>query len=115
MPPRNWKLRIEDILESIEKTRSYSAGLDYQKFCDSTLVTDAVIRNFEIMGEAARHVPDDIALRAPKIPWRQLRDMRNVVIHEYFGISLRIIWDTIQNDLEPLIEPLTALLNSPDN
>ncbi|UCF82816.1 MAG: DUF86 domain-containing protein, partial [Desulfobacteraceae bacterium] len=72
MPLRDWKLRIKDIV-------------------------DAVIRNLTVIGEAAGHVPDDIVSAYPDIPWRDMRDMRNFVVHEYFGISDKIIWDTVYN------------------
>lgn len=111
MPPRDWKPRIEDILESIHKIRRYTKGMDFNSFSSNEIVVDAVIRNFEVIGEAARNIPEPISLRCPEIPWRDIADMRNLVIHEYFGISLQIIWDTIQNDLEPMIGTLQALLN----
>lgn len=111
MPPREWKPRIEDILESIQKIQKYTRGMSFREFEENGMVIDAVIRNFGIIGEAAKHIPDDIQSHCPGIPWRAIADMRNVMIHEYFGISLRIIWDTIQNDLEPLVQPLRSLLD----
>jgi uncharacterized protein with HEPN domain len=71
---------------------------------------DAVIRNFIIIGEAATHVPEEVVSAHPEIPWRDMRDMRNFVVHEYFGISDKIIWDTVQNNLPPLINLLKPLL-----
>ena len=84
--------------------------MDFQAFSNTPLVVDAVIRNLEVMGEAARHVPEEVAMQIPSVPWRQLRDTRNLVIHEYFGISLKVMWDTVQHDLEPLVTPLQKAL-----
>lgn len=75
---------------------------------------DAVIRNFEGIGEAANHVPIEIQERHPEIDWSEMRAIRNVMIHEYFGVSLRIIWRTVINDLEPLAEALGRVLSEED-
>lgn len=98
------------MLESIEKIRRYTEGMDFPTFSSTPLVVDAVIRNLEVMGEAARHVPEEVGLHVPSVPWRQLRDMRNLVIHEYFGVSLKVVWDTVHHDLEPLVAPLQRAL-----
>ncbi len=110
MPPREWKFRVEDMLTSIDKIKNYTSGLSFEKFSSNSMVIDAVIRNLEIIGEAAAHIPATVIEKTPDIPWRQLKGMRNLVIHEYFNISLKIIWDTIQSDLDPLIDPLQRLL-----
>src|SRR6056297_350626 len=64
---------------------------------------DAVIRNFEILGEAAAHVPEEIVFDYPDVPWQDIRDMRNLLAHEYFGVNEEIVWETIQKDLSSLI------------
>lgn len=112
MPPRNWRLRIEDILESIAKIRRYTNRMDFQAFTANEAIVDAVVRNLEIIGEAARHIPNDVIAESPLIPWRQILGMRNMVVHEYFGISLQIIWETVQHDLDPLVLPLQELLKA---
>lgn len=68
------------------------------------------MRNFEIIGEAAAHLPEGIAADHPEIPWQDMRDMRNVLSHEYFGINEKIVWETLQNDLRPLVPLLKDLL-----
>lgn len=112
MPSRDWRLRIQDILECIEKVQQYTDGMTFEDFAADQKTVDAVLRNFTIIGEAARNVPDDICGRFPHIPWDKMRAMRNVVVHEYFGISLRIIWLTVQSDLPPLVEPLRLILET---
>ena len=110
MPPRDWKLRLEDILEALERVEGYLAGMDLQAFEDDQRTQDAVIRNFGIIGEAAGHIPESIRSSHAEIPWQQMRALRNLVIHEYFGVNLEILWDTVQKDLPPLKEPLTRIL-----
>lgn len=110
MPPRRWNIRIRDILSSITKIQEYTKGLDYHGFQGDSKTVDAVVRNLEIIGEAARHVPEDIIDNHPEIPWQDMRDMRNLLSHEYFGVNAKIVWETIQSDLQPLVPILKALL-----
>lgn len=107
MPPRKWHLRIRDILASIERIIEYTMNLDFEQFRSAPKTFDAVVRNFEIIGEAAAHVPEEIVADHSEIPWQ---DMRNVLAHEYFGINENIVWDTIQDDLPPLVSQLKSLL-----
>ena len=110
MPPRKWDLRIRDILASIERIKEYTRNLDFEQFRSDTKTFDAVVRNFEIIGEAAAHVPEEIVANHPEIPGQDMRDMRNVLAHEYFGINENIVWNTIQDDLLPLVPQLKSLL-----
>lgn len=73
-------------------------------------VQDAVIRNFEIIGEAVKHISDDLRRKHPDVPWRQVAGMRDEMIHEYFGVDLTIVWDTVQNDLPKLKQTVERLL-----
>jgi len=84
--------------------------MTYEAFTADRKTVDAVIRNLMVIGEAAGRVPDDVALAHPEIPWKDMRDMRNLVIHEYFGVSDKILWDTLQRDLTPLLLLLKPLL-----
>lgn len=102
MPPRNWKIRIHDILKALESIRAYTVDMSFENFADDRKTVDAVVRNFIVIGEAAAHVPDDFCSEHPEISWHEMRGMRNFVVHEYFGVSDRILWDTIQNNLPPL-------------
>ena len=86
--------------------------MSYNDFVSDPKTVDAVIRNFIIIGEAASRVPSEIESMNPELPWKDMRDMRNFVVHEYFGISDKIIWDTIQDDLPPLIKFLEKMLES---
>lgn len=110
MPPRRWDIRIHDILPSIAKIQEYTNSLDSHSFQGDSKTVDAVVRNLEIIGEAARHVPEDITGKHPEIPWQDMSDMRNLLSHEYFGVNKKIVWDTVTNDLPALVPLLKTLL-----
>lgn len=112
MPDRDWRFRVEDIIRAIEKTGSYAGGADYEAFTNNTMAVDAVIRNLEVIGEAARNIPAEIAARHPEIGWPEMRAIRNILIHEYFGVDLSIVWQTVKHDLPPLLPKLRALLQT---
>ena len=104
MPRRSWRLRVEDTLQAIDRIRTYVKSQDRQSFGIDQRTVDAVIRNLEIVGEAARHVPAEIQARYP-LPWDEMRSMRNLLSHAYFLVDLDVVWKTVQDDL-PQIEPV---------
>jgi len=110
MPPRDWRLRLEDILDAIAKIQTYIEGMSFEEFTADTKTLDAIIRNLTIIGEAARHVPAEIQERYRDVPWREMQGMRNIVVHEYHGVSPFIIWRTATYNLLPLPEMLNAIL-----
>jgi uncharacterized protein with HEPN domain len=114
MPERDWRIRITDILEAIHRIERYRSDMDFDTFQKDEKTIDAVIRNLEVIGEAANYVPESVQANHPEIPWRQIRGIRNTLAHEYFGVSLSIIWVTIQQDLEPLILPLSRIIDQQD-
>ncbi len=99
---RDFRLYLDDILEAIHQIRIYTAGLNEDDFAKDRKTQDAVIRNLEIIGEAAGNLPEQFQKAASEIEWRKIKGLRNILIHEYFGINLPIIWDVVQNKLEPL-------------
>ena len=102
MPHRDWKFRIKDILDAINAIQKYTQHMEFNDFIKDRRTVDAVVRNLIIIGEAAVHLPDDICLKYPDIPWYEMRGMRNFVVHEYYQANDAIIWDTVQVDLPPL-------------
>lgn len=112
MPSRDWKFRIQDIVDSIDKIKIYLDQIDYENFKKNNLLIDAVIRNFEIIGEASNHLPENIRSSNPDIPWKQMRGIRNILLHEYFGVDLETVWYTATIHLPSLNEKLIAILNS---
>jgi len=96
---RKLSFYIQDVLESIQKIQSYIDGLDFSSFESSDMAVDAVIRNFEIMGEAVKRIPDEIRSKFPNIKWKSIVGLRNVVLHDYLGIDKTIIFN-LASDLE---------------
>ncbi|MBI5528390.1 MAG: DUF86 domain-containing protein [Deltaproteobacteria bacterium] len=109
MPRRDWIERIEDILDSIRRIRSYVEGMDFDAFFRDRRTSDAVLWNIMVIGEAARNVPEEVRVRYPGIPWEDMRGIRNVIVHEYFGVSLSILWQTVESNLPPLVTALEKI------
>lgn len=110
MPPREWRLRIADILTAVMRIREYTSDKTFETFVADSMAFDAVLHNLVIIGEAARHVPNHIAAKYPDLPLADMRAMRNVVIHEYPGVRATTVWATIQHDLPPLEPVLERIL-----
>jgi uncharacterized protein with HEPN domain len=108
--PRDFKVFLEDILEAIRKIRDYTDGLSLQTFTADAKTFDAVIRNLEIIGEAVKQIPEDIRLRRPEVKWKRMGRLRDILIHQYFGVDVQIVWDIVQNKLTPLEQAIRALL-----
>ena len=107
---RQWRFRLHHIIEALEKIHNYVDGMSMEGFLADSRTSDAILRNLEIIGEAARLVPDNITSRHHQIPWDDMRAVRNVVAHEYDRVNLRTVWDTIHSDLPPLVPLLLQLL-----
>ena len=101
---RDYTLFVEDIINSITKIKRYTQGLDYKEFSTNELVIDAVIRNFEIIGESANNIPEEIQKKYNFVEWKEITGFRNVLIHGYFTIEIEMLWDTIKNNLPDLEE-----------
>lgn len=99
---RDIKLYLADIKDSAARIEEYVAGMSLEDFRADRKTIDAVVRNFEIIGEASRNVPEDWRKRYPDLDWKAMAGMRNYLAHEYFGISLEIIWKTIKERLPEL-------------
>lgn len=115
MKRRGAKLYLSDILESIKKIKRYVEKLSFEEFINDQKTIDAVIRNFEIIGEATKNVPREIKLKFPQLPWKKMAGMRDRIVHEYFGVDLEIIWETIKEDLsqiKPLIKKILESLRN---
>ncbi len=100
-----WVFRIHHILEAIEPIRQYTSGMTFEQFCADSRTMQAVLHNFIVIGEATRHIPDSVQELYSAVPWDGMRDMRNVLTHEYDRVDYWVVWDTIQDDL-PGLPPL---------
>ena len=112
MSRRDWRLLIEDILEAASDVRDMTDGMDFEAFASSKPVRLGVLYSLAIIGEASRHVPADVQDRYPDVAWRQMNDMRNVLIHNYAGVDLRIAWGVVQNRLPALERRLHDILDA---
>jgi len=101
---------VRDILENVEKAQSFVEGMDGDDFLRDEKTIFAVIRALEVVGEAAKKIPDDIREKYQDIPWREMAGMRDKLIHDYFGVNLKLIWKTVQEDLPPLEPKLSQVI-----
>ena len=110
MSPRDWRDRVRDILDAIAEIQKFTRGMDFETFKVDDKSIRAVEMNFIIIGEAASQIPEEIEEKYPAIPWHLMRAMRNRIVHVYFQVDEKLMWDTIQTDLPPLIPELEKLL-----
>ena len=108
-PDKDWTLRIDHMLDFIERIERYVSGLDEQGFLSNQLIVDAVARNLETIGEASLHIPDDVKVPYPEIPWVEMRGLRIVLAHVYMGSDPTILWMTTQERIGPLKAELLKL------
>ena len=113
--PRDNRLYLDDILLSIDKIKTYTKGISEDEFSSDFKTQDAVLRNLEIIGEAAGKVEEELKKEAKQIEWRKIVALKNILVHEYFGVSIPIIWDVIKTKLLPLEESCRKLLDKLDN
>ena len=99
---RELKTYIEDIVLAINKIEKYCKGMTKEDLINNELVQDAVLRNLEVIGEAVKKIPNDVRQSYSDIPWRKIAGLRDILIHEYFGINMNIVWDVIENKLQAL-------------
>lgn len=106
---RDYKLYLDDILEAVKRIERYTKGTTFARLKNDSLKIDGVVRNLEIIGEAAKNIPADIKDRHPDIEWKKMAGLRDILAHEYFGIDLDILWDIIKNKLPDLKKKISRV------
>ncbi|AFV98022.1 hypothetical protein B649_08550 [Candidatus Sulfuricurvum sp. RIFRC-1] len=102
MSKRDEKLFINDIKESVDAILEYVEGMSFDEFITDRKTYSAVIREFEIIGEASKHLSNELLEKYYDVDWRDIKDFRNLLIHEYFGVDFEIVWNTLHQDLPSL-------------
>lgn len=108
-PRREWHFYLSDMVDFSEKVLSYVEGLSQDEFIESGLTYDAVLRNLELIGEAATHIPEEVRDRHSEIPWRMIVATRNRLIHAYLGIDNDTVWSIIRDDIPQLLSSLRKI------
>ncbi len=109
---RDWRLFLDDILHCAAKVRGYAAGMTFDQFVADERTYDAVLRNLELIGEAAKHIPEDARKEMASLDWRNIAGMRNWLAHAYFGIDNAIVWNVLEAKIPELEVAITSYLSS---
>lgn len=112
MSKRDKLLLLDDMLLAAQKIKQYTKDLDYNVFLADDKTLDAVVRNFEIIGEAANRIDPDFRESNPEIEWKRIRGFRNRIVHDYFGIDYEIVWSIIESYLDELIDWLNQIIKN---
>lgn len=107
--PRDADVYLQDILTAIGRIQEFVRGLGREEFMDDARTIDAVLHNLEVIGEAAKQVPESMRIRATEVEWRKIAGMRDLIAHAYFEVDLAIVWDVVTTKLDPLAVAVRAL------
>jgi len=109
---RDHRVYLNDMLAAISKIERYVGDLLFEEFTQDEMRIDAVVRNLEVIGEAAKHMPEWVRRKYPSIEWKKISGLRDILIHEYFGVDLDILWDIVKNEIPDLKRGMRKMLES---
>ncbi len=109
--PRDSRVYLEDILEATRKITTYTGSLSKTAFLEDEKTLDAVIRNLEVIGEAVKKLPEDLRAQHSGVEWKKIAGLRDILIHEYFGLDAEIVWDIVRNKVPALDREVRTILN----
>lgn len=112
---RDYKLYLDDILEAIKRIEKYTKGLTLRSLKKDDLTIDGVVRNLEIIGEAAKNIPGQVKQKYAEIGWKKISGLRDILAHEYFGVDLEVVWDIVKNKLPILKTQVNHILKRKNN
>ncbi|MEM2939902.1 MAG: DUF86 domain-containing protein [Candidatus Bathyarchaeia archaeon] len=112
MRKRDYRDYFQDIIDSINDIEDFTKNMSFEDFARDKKTINAVIRSLEVIGEATKNIPKSIRDKHPSIPWRKMAGMRDKMIHEYFGVDVKILWKTIKKDIPPLKPLIKSVLES---
>jgi uncharacterized protein with HEPN domain len=112
---REWRLYLDDMIECCRKIQSYTQNLEFAEFTTRGMVHDAVVRNLEVLGEAAKNIPPIVRERHPQVSWREIAALRNVLAHGYFGLEDETLWDIVQVKVPALASQLEQVRASAED
>ena len=109
--PKDYRLYLEEINEAIRKIEEYTKALSYEEFTMASMVTDAVIRNLEIIGEAVKKIPSEVRKEENTVDWKKIAGLRDILAHRYAYVRLEIIWDIVKKKIPSLKEAVKERLS----